>query len=129
MTDKQDDKPLELPKYTSIRKETRALKISLVTFGPDGDATLTPANPNYEPVHVDKNFGKVYTLTNGGYFVTHEDGPATWVPADVFESHHEAADHTERDLKAEQEKNRNAAAEREAKAKAEPEHHRERING
>jgi hypothetical protein len=90
---------MEMPKY-KCHKEVWALKIKTVTFDAetregnretDGSATIFPAEENFMPVKVDREYvrkhlrGLLPQQIVGGYYVVYRDGYASFSPATEFE--------------------------------------------
>lgn len=85
-----DNEVKELPSY-KLPRAIRALQISAIAVGPDGDATLMPFDTGYPPITVPPAFTRLYSMKAGGYYVLYdyEDTPhAAWLPQDTFETTH-----------------------------------------
>ncbi len=83
-----EEKQRELPRYTqSFPKTVHAIKVRATTYGPDGDATLLPEDPTYDPIHVHTQFAKTWPLGQG-YYVQYDDVTA-FLPVAAFERLHE----------------------------------------
>lgn len=74
-----------LPLWRS-HKKVRAVKIGTVQRHHDGSAEIFPAEPGYRGFEVPKEYVDKHNPQAGGYYVTYEDGYASWSPADAFEN-------------------------------------------
>lgn len=90
-----------LPRYIS-HKVVSALKINIIEHLPNPDPTgnsaaisygamLTPDDPNFEPFLVPAEYVIKHKPEPGGYWVSYEDGYASFSPAQAFEAGYTAA--------------------------------------
>ena len=82
---------IEMPKYR-CHKEVWALKIAAVVDPTkdgnesDGSRVLEFEETNYSAIRVGHDYVRKHNPKVGGYYVTYEDGYASFSPAEPFES-------------------------------------------
>ena len=84
----------EMPQY-GCHKKVWALKIRKIHLDhedarregreTDGHATITPEEPGYAPLKVDRDYLAKHEPVVGGYYVVYADGYTSFSPAKAFE--------------------------------------------
>lgn len=86
---KKTEKKSEDNKFVS-HKEVTAIKIKTVVRDMQGTAVLTPEDKGIKPFTISKHFLRTQRPTNGGYFITYEDGGNGFQSAEMFEKNYKA---------------------------------------